>query len=123
MSLHIRLKNANRHGNAVCYTCGRLKHYTKLRCGHFWHGTLDFDEENQKPQCIYCNRNDADRAMAMYAFSLLAELGETKFNQLFARSRNKKNNYSIEELKDLFSKLTVLVEQDRMCLDEFKQKT
>lgn len=57
-SRYIRLKDADEHGIAECYTCGTKSHYKALQCGHFIpraHMYTRFSEENCKPQCPHCN--------------------------------------------------------------------
>ena len=34
-STYIRLKGSNEEGWGECFTCGRLRHYKEVDCGHF----------------------------------------------------------------------------------------
>lgn len=52
--------------------------------GHFWHGVLDFDEENINGQCINCNKWNSGR-LAEYSTYLLNKLGKKKFDALDIR--------------------------------------
>lgn len=58
-SPYIRMKAADSNGNAVCVTCGREDHWTKLQNGHFLPRSvapsLVFAELNCNPQCMRCN--------------------------------------------------------------------
>jgi hypothetical protein len=85
-SLYIRLKHANYQGYCQCVTCGAIKHYKEMDCGHFvgresW-GTR-FDEMNVGPQCTSCNRYQEGKkaAFALYLMKryepdIIAELNE-----------------------------------------------
>lgn len=54
----IRLRYANAHGIAKCYTCGKEDHWKKLQCGHFQsrkHYSTRWEELNCQVQCSACN--------------------------------------------------------------------
>jgi hypothetical protein len=52
--------------------------------GHFWHGVLDFDEENINGQCVHCNKWLSGN-LAPYSIYLIKKLGIKKFRQLDLR--------------------------------------
>ena len=57
-SLYIRLRYSDHNGYASCYTCGVVKFYKDLQCGHFQsrkHLATRFDETNCQVQCPSCN--------------------------------------------------------------------
>lgn len=57
-SLYIRLKFSDENGYCKCYTCGAIRYYTDLDCGHGigrQHKATKFDEKNNRPQCKPCN--------------------------------------------------------------------
>ena len=60
VSQYIRRKHADDNGNAACVTCGTVKHWKELDCGHFIPkskgNAIYFEEDNLAPQCTYCNR-------------------------------------------------------------------
>ena len=76
-SLYIRTK-----ANFTCYTCPAKGGITNA--GHFWHGVLDFDEENIKCQCVRCNKWLSGN-LAVYGAKLLNEIGEERFKALDIR--------------------------------------
>jgi len=50
----------------ACITCGEIKEYNKLDCGHFIPGRRDpyvFEETNAHAQCIKCNRFEGGRIL------------------------------------------------------------
>lgn len=57
-SLFIRLRYATTEGMTQCVTCGDIKHYKSVHCGHFMsraaHSTR-WHEDNCEVQCIGCN--------------------------------------------------------------------
>lgn len=64
-----------------CVTCGSTN---RLCGGHFYHGVLDFDEENINCQCNQCNTYKSGN-LAIYSVYLLNKLGEKKFKELNLR--------------------------------------
>lgn len=57
-SIYVRLSNRDVDDNCMCCTCGTIKHWTKIQCGHYqsrrymdtrWH------VDNCAPQCMKCN--------------------------------------------------------------------
>lgn len=55
----IRIRDSDDQGICKCITCGDLKHWTQMDCGHFV--TRDnygcrWEEENCNAQCPHCNR-------------------------------------------------------------------
>ena len=113
MSLYIRLKYADENGMVRCYTCGKMDHYKETHAWHYWHDRLDFEEDNLKPQCPYCNTYNADKAMAVYGAKLVEKLGLERFKELRIKAFSKGNDYSFEELKAIISKLEVFLKELR----------
>lgn len=58
--------------------------YPSQNAGHYWHGVLDFDEENINGQCVNCNKWNSGR-LAEYARYLINKLGYKKFDELDIR--------------------------------------
>lgn len=57
-SQYIRLNSAGTNGLVSCYTCGVVKDWREMQCGHFVPRAnmfLRFDERNCRPQCNTCN--------------------------------------------------------------------
>jgi hypothetical protein len=60
VSRYIRIRESDNKGNASCYTCGKIQHWTMLQAGHFikrGETLLRWDSRNIKPQCSHCNCN------------------------------------------------------------------
>src|SRR5436190_1999057 len=57
-SEYIRLKFSDDNGYCSCYTCGVIRHWKKIDCGHGigrQHMSTKYDERNNRPQCKHCN--------------------------------------------------------------------
>ena len=57
-SVYIRRKYSDKLGYAQCFTCGTVKPYKELQCGHGISGRGNFVlflEEVCRPQCYGCN--------------------------------------------------------------------
>ena len=57
-SKFIRLRDADDNGYVACIACGKIKHWTKVDCGHFikrQFKSTRFDEKNCNAECKYCN--------------------------------------------------------------------
>ncbi len=57
-SIYTRLLYADDSGYVACYTCGAVKHYKEMQCGHFvprQHLILRYDTRNCRVQCAGCN--------------------------------------------------------------------
>ena len=60
-SLFIRQRDADGNGYCKCCTCGKLKSWRYLDCGHFigrQHSGTRYDEKNSNAQCKECNNKD-----------------------------------------------------------------
>ena len=103
MSLCVRLKYSDQHGNCYCYTCPVVKNYKKMDAGHFHHGSLDYDERNLRVGCDQCNRSKHGN-LAIYGTKLEAEIGHEAFQQLGIDAR-KPHVYTIPELEKIIEDL------------------
>jgi hypothetical protein len=100
MSEWIRRKDADYRGYTECYTCGVVKPWKEMDCGHFQHNKLDFDERNLKPQCTYCNNKLwGGGRLDKYALRLIDEYGRDWVDKLVKDSIEKGNYYNMTEMK------------------------
>ena len=65
----------------MCVSCKTGK---AENAGHFYHGLLDFDEENINGQCVRCNKW-LHGNLAPYSHYLLKKLGRKKMEVLNKR--------------------------------------
>ncbi len=78
------------------------------QAGHFFHGVLDFDEENINAQCLSCNHYKSGN-LAIYSVYLLKKLGKKKFDALnirHYRAMAGEKRYP-QDFKDLIDKYTL----------------
>lgn len=64
LSQYVRKSNADHTGHAACFTCGVVKPWSELQCGHFqcrskrstrWLYKPEEGLTNVQPQCARCN--------------------------------------------------------------------
>lgn len=100
-----------------CFTCGKriwdgeLGEWSinGLQAGHFWHGVLDFDEENIHAQCQQCNHFKSGN-LAEYSVRLLRLLGKERFDALEKRKNEAMRGelLSAEEYEAIINKYSNL---------------
>lgn len=90
-SLFIRLRDSAAYNYKYfrCISCGQIKPFEQMDCGHFisrTHQATRFDEENAHGECRFCNRFSADHIIA-YQRNLEAKIGKDRVDMLLARGR------------------------------------
>lgn len=90
-SLFIRLRDSAAYNYQYfrCISCGQIKPFEQMDCGHFisrTHQATRFDEENAHGECRFCNRFSADHIIA-YQRNLEAKIGKDRVDMLLARGR------------------------------------
>lgn len=92
-ALYIRLRDAMPNGYIRCISCGRIKPFEEVDCGHFHsriHMATRFDEDNCHGECHYCLTPDA---LVLTADLRWIKLGELKEGDLiFAFDEERPNN-------------------------------
>ena len=99
-SLFIRQRNADPNGMTKCYTCGVLKHYKELQCGHFvprQYLSVRYDEINCQTQCYACNMLYNGQPSA-FAMNLTRDYGKETVEML-EKKRREITKYFPYELK------------------------
>jgi predicted SnoaL-like aldol condensation-catalyzing enzyme len=95
----VRLSYADEHGMVECYTCGAVKHWKHMQCGHFIpriHMFTRFSEDNTKPQCPTCNiLKDGN----LVAFAQHLERDRPGAVEMLEEQANNVYHYDIDELK------------------------
>ena len=112
MSLYVRLKHSDKYGFVTCVTCGKVSHYKKFQCGHFWHGVLDYDEDNLRPQCVACNHFKSGN-LAEYSMYLLKTKGLKFLKTLWEKKNLAKlgDKKTLEELEQIAIDLTLKISE------------
>ncbi len=89
-SLYIRLRDAMPGGYVRCISCGRIKKFEDVDCGHFHsrtHMATRFDEDNCHAECRFCNRFSADHLIG-YQRNLIQKIGQQRFDLLNLRAHS-----------------------------------
>ncbi len=99
-ALYIRLRDCMPNGFGRCISCGKIKPYRELDCGHFFgrsNMATRFDEDNCSAECQGCNRASSDH-LIYYQENLIRKIGVARFSTLRERAHSSKK-WDDEELK------------------------
>lgn len=99
-ALYIRLRDCMPNGFGRCISCGKIKSYRELDCGHFFgrsNMATRFDEDNCSAECQGCNRASSDH-LIYYQENLIRKIGVARFSTLRERAHSIKK-WDDEELK------------------------
>lgn len=91
-ALYIRLRDCMPNGFGKCISCGKIKPYRELDCGHFFGRTnmaTRFDEDNCSAECQGCNRASSDH-LIYYQENLIKKIGIARFSTLRERAHSTK---------------------------------
>ena len=83
-ALYIRLRDVMPNGYGKCISCGRIKSFKELDCGHFHgrtHMATRFEEDNAHAECIACNRMSSDH-LIKYRENLIDKIGIGRYDRL-----------------------------------------
>ena len=113
-SKYIRLRDSKAFGFQAfrCISCGQIKPFEQMDCGHFvgrTHLATRWDEDNCNGECRACNRMSADHII-YYQRNLERKIGAEKVDLLLARGRQVKK-WSAWELEQLIKYYTDQVNQ------------
>jgi len=99
-STYIRLKGSNEEGWGECFTCGRLRHYKEVDCGHFITRAklaTRWDEINVAFQCKQCNMTGGQQ----YVFGKkLDEIHGEGTAQAILLKSNQTKKWTVEEVEE-----------------------
>lgn len=111
-ALYIRLRDVMPSGYGKCISCGKIKPYRELDCGHFY-GRMNmstrFDEDNCHGECQGCNRVKSDH-LIYYQENLIKKIGVARFSTLTERARSIRK-WSDSELQELIKHYTAEVKR------------
>ena len=92
-ALYIRLRDAMDGGYCRCISCGRIKPFAEIDCGHYHsrtHMATRYDEDNCHGECHYCNRMSADH-LIKYRENLVKKIGQQKVDWLNVKAHSTKH--------------------------------
>lgn len=116
-SLYIRLRDIMPSGFARCISCGHIKRFEDVDCGHFHsrkHMATRFDEDNANAECKFCNRFSADHLIG-YQRNLIQKIGRSRFDLLNIKAHSAMH-YMDSELEDKIKHYTAEVR--RLSIDK-----
>lgn len=110
ISIYVRKSAADENGLVRCYTCGSPHFWKDTECGHYIHkDCLDFDLNNLRAQCNYCNRRLHGNS-GVYAEKLIKEIGIDDVDFLREKA-NKVKKFNIFELEEIINDLKLKLEE------------
>lgn len=92
-SLYIRLRDAMPSGFVRCISCGKIKRFEDVDCGHYYsrtHMATRFDEDNCHAECKFCNRMLADHLIG-YRRNLVGKIGLNRIDRLDVLAHSQKH--------------------------------
>ena len=92
-SLYIRLRDAMPSGFVRCISCGKIKRFEDVDCGHYFsrtHMATRCDEDNCNAECRSCNRMSADHLIG-YRKNLVAKIGLNRIDRLDVLAHSQKH--------------------------------
>lgn len=92
-SLYIRLRDAMPSGFVRCISCGKIKRFEDVDCGHYYsrtHMATRFDEDNCHAECRSCNRMSADHLIG-YRKNLVGKIGLSRIDRLDVLAHSQKH--------------------------------
>ncbi len=109
-SLYIRLRDVMPNGYVRCISCGQIKSFEDVDCGHFHsrrHMATRYDEDNCHAECKFDNRFSSDHLIA-YQCNLIRKIGQQRFDLLNLKAHST-CHYLDCELEDMIEHYTTEV--------------
>ena len=111
-SMFIRLRDSDENGYCTCITCGAIRFWKNLDCGHWikrQHFGTRFNEKNSAAQCKNCNAFEQGRS-AEHEKYIIEKYGQQTRDLLKSGERSF-TKYSAIELKLLAKEYKLKAEQ------------
>lgn len=107
-ALYIRLRDVMPNGYVRCISCGNIKAFEDVDCGHYHsrtHMGTRFDEQNCNAECQYCNRFCADH-LDKYAINLVKKIGQQRFDMLRVKAKTPKHfmDFELEQMIEHYTR-------------------
>jgi len=116
-SLYIRLRDSDENGYAHCSTCGAIKFWRDMDCGHFikrQNMSLRFSEINCSIQCRKCNWLEQGNDIKFKDF-LINKYGIDKYNLLLSAKNDtrKISTFEISEIAKYYKQKAVELAKEK----------
>lgn len=101
-ALYIRLRDVMPNGYVRCISCGQIKSFDDVDCGHFYsrrHMATRYNEDNCHAECKFCNRFSSDHLIG-YQRNLIQKIGQQRFDMLNIKAHSTCHllNFEIEDM-------------------------
>lgn len=107
-SLYIRLRDSDENGNCKCFTCGLVRNYKQMDCGHGigrQHQATKYNEQNNHAQCKKCNGFEGGkREIYKVKMDLLYGSGTWDKMEVMARATCKRGKFEIDIMTEHYRK-------------------
>lgn len=113
-SQYIRLRAVDENGMGECYTCGAVRHWREVHCGHFMSRacySTRWDPTNCAFQCVRCNSFRSGEQFR-FALHLDQDHGEGTAEALLIKSKQTRK-FTHAELEQMFHHYKRLVDELR----------
>lgn len=113
----IRLRDADENGICKCFTCGVLRHWKKIDCGHGiprQHKATKYHSWNNHAQCKHCNGFEGGMREA-YKVKMDKRYGEGTWDKLLILSKKtvKLGSFEFQTMRDYFKKEVEKLKQEK----------
>lgn len=111
-ALYIRLRDVMPNGYVRCISCGQIKRFEDVDCGHFHsrtHMATRFDEDNCHAECKFDNRFSSDHLIA-YQRNLIQKIGQQRFDLLNIKAHST-CHFLNSELEEMIAHYTAEVKK------------
>ena len=107
-ALYIRLRDVMPNGYVRCISCGKIKAFDDVDCGHFHsrtHMATRFDEDNCHAECRFDNRFSADH-LIKYRQNLIKKIGQNRVDLLEVKAHSAKHymDFELEQMIEHYTR-------------------
>lgn len=108
-SIFIRKRDSNEEGIAKCFTCGLIRHWKQLDCGHGisrQHWGTRYNEKNNHAQCKRCNGFEGGKR-EVYKVEMDKRYGQGTWDLIEAMSKrpSKWSQFEVDQLEKHYKAL------------------
>ena len=108
-SKYIRQRDADENGYCKCFTCGRIKHWKEMDCGHGiprQYKATKYDEKNNHAQCKRCNGFEEGRKdIYKERVNQLYGKGTWERLQILSKTTCKRTQFDIDQMYNYYKGL------------------
>jgi len=107
-SIFIRRRDTDSDGYVKCFTCGLIRHWKQVDCGHGigrQHWGTRYNEKNNQAQCKRCNGFEGGKR-EVYKVEMDKKYGAGTWDlmELVSKKRSKWSQFEIDALENYYKK-------------------